>query len=162
MVFFWDERLARERGEVGHDARVVPRDRALGRERAPHLVRAELERRLLRVRATTEALCAGLSDEDATVQSMPDASPAKWHLAHTSWFFETFVLRALPLFRAFSPDYSFLFNSYYETVGPHLRRDARGLLSRPSLPEVKTYRSMVTAQLVELLESGRGDWELLG
>src|SRR5262245_32598296 len=93
---------------------------------------------------------------------MPDASPAKWHLAHTTWFFESFVLRALPHFRAFSPDYAHLFNSYYETIGPHLRRDARGLLSRPSLSEVQTYRSVVTDQLVELLQSGRGDWELLG
>jgi ergothioneine biosynthesis protein EgtB len=137
------------------------RDRTLGTERAPGGARAELERRLLRARAATEALCAELSPEDAALQSMPLASPTKWHLGHTTWFFETFVLRALPRFRAFSPDYAYLFNSYYEGLGPHLRRDVRGLLSRPPLREVCEYRSVVTAQLVEFIQSGRGDWELL-
>jgi ergothioneine biosynthesis protein EgtB len=138
------------------------RDRALGEEGVPQQPpRSELEGRLLRVRAATEALCAELSPEDAALQSMPLASPAKWHLAHTTWFFETFVLRALPRFRAFSPDYAYLFNSYYEGLGPHLRRDVRGLLSRPPLREVLEYRSAVTAQLVELLQTGRGDWDML-
>jgi ergothioneine biosynthesis protein EgtB len=162
VVFFWDERLDRERPITRERIALTARDQAFGRERAPQLARAELERRLVRVRAATEALCAELSPEDAALQSMPDASPAKWHLGHTTWFFETFVLRALPRFRAFSPDYAYLFNSYYESIGPHLRRDARGLLSRPSLAEVYEYRSVVTAQLLELIEAGRGDWDVLG
>ncbi len=160
VVFLRYERSARNPLESYARLR-SERDRALGKERAPQHARQELERRLLHVRAVTEELCAPLSPEDAALQSMPLASPAKWHLAHTSWFFETFVLRALPRFRAFSPDYAYLFNSYYEGVGPHLRRDARGLLSRPPLSEVLEYRASVTAQLVELLQSGHGDWDVL-
>jgi len=159
--FFWSERLGRPASEPPSSG-LTDRDKSLGRERAPHLVRAELEQRVRRVRAATEALCAELSAEDAALQSMTDASPAKWHLAHTTWFFETFVLRALPRFRAFSTDYAYLFNSYYEALGPRIRRDARGLLSRPPLAEVRTYRSLVTARLLELIESGQGDWDVLG
>ncbi|HEU4579194.1 MAG TPA: ergothioneine biosynthesis protein EgtB [Polyangiaceae bacterium] len=162
MGFFWSERLARPASETQPPSALKDREKSLGRERAPQPVRAELEQRLLRVRAATEALCADLSPEDAALQSMTEASPAKWHLAHTTWFFETFVLRALPRFRAFCPDYAYLFNSYYEALGPRIRRDSRGLLSRPPLAEVRTYRSVVTAQLVELIQSGRGDWDVLG
>ena len=86
------------------------------------------------VRTLTEALVAPLSDSDATIQSMPDASPAKWHLAHTTWFFETFLLRdRLPGYRLFHDRWPFLFNSYYEAEGPRHPRPERGLLSRPSL-----------------------------
>ncbi|HVZ34639.1 MAG TPA: ergothioneine biosynthesis protein EgtB, partial [Polyangiaceae bacterium] len=122
------------------------------------------ERRFLRVRATTELLCAGLSPEDAALQSMPDASPAKWHLGHTTWFFETFVLRSLPRFRAFSPDYSYLFNSYYEALGARIARGSRGLLSRPPLSEVLEYRNAVTGQVLDALQSAppRTDWQELG
>ena len=89
------------------------------------------------VRRTTEALCAPLEIEDYVVQSMPDASPAKWHLAHTSWFFETFVLAAEQAgLRPVDPQYSFLFNSYYNAVGERIARDRRGLLSRPTVAEV--------------------------
>src|SRR3954469_19109658 len=90
------------------------------------------------VRARTEALIAGLDAEDMVVQSMPDASPAKWHLAHTTWFFETFVLSD-PAFgghRPFHPKYGYLFNSYYEAVGDRHPRPKRGLLTRPSAEEV--------------------------
>src|SRR5882757_4376268 len=86
------------------------------------------------VRAETERRAEPLSAEDQVVQSMPDASPTKWHLAHTSWFFETFVLAPhAPGHRAFDERFAFLFNSYYEALGPRLARGDRGLLSRPSL-----------------------------
>jgi ergothioneine biosynthesis protein EgtB len=106
------------------------------------------------VRAHTEALVAPLSPEDAGAQSMPDASPSKWHLAHTSWFFETFVLeRHEPAFVPHAPAYRVLFNSYYNAVGDKHPRPQRGLLTRPSLDEVKAYRSAVDRRLLALLPS---------
>src|SRR5262245_31227412 len=91
------------------------------------------------VRSRTVELCAHLSAEDCAVQPMPDASPTKWHLAHTTWFFETFVLGGEP----FDPEFAFLFNSYYEAVGPRVERARRGMLTRPPLPHVQAYRSDV-------------------
>ncbi len=87
---------------------------------------------------------------------MPDASPAKWHLGHASWFFETFVLSADPGFRAFRPEYAYLFNSYYEALGARVARAARGLITRPSLGEIYEYRQTVTARVAELFDSQRG------
>jgi ergothioneine biosynthesis protein EgtB len=104
------------------------------------------------VRAATVALCAPLQIEDYVVQSMPDASPAKWHLAHTSWFFEEFVLReAAPNYRFHDERFRFLFNSYYNSVGRMHTRQRRGLLSRPSVSEVLAYRSCVDERMQELL-----------
>jgi ergothioneine biosynthesis protein EgtB len=110
--------------------------------------------RLLAIRHATEALAAHLTDEDQCVQSMPDASPAKWHRAHTTWFFEQFLL--LPHvsgYQAFDPDFNFLFNSYYEAVGPRHPRPSRGLLTRPSSQKVGAYRRHVDAALVDALPS---------
>jgi ergothioneine biosynthesis protein EgtB len=104
-------------------------------------------------RALSEALVAPLSDAEATLQSMPDASPAKWHLAHTTWFFETFLLRdRLPGYRLFDERWPFLFNSYYESEGARHPRAARGMLARPSLSEVMAWRSHVDDAMAALLE----------
>jgi len=109
-----------------------------------------------RIRARTEALSAPLQPEDQVVQSMPDASPTKWHLAHTSWFFETFVLsRALPAYRPFDARFGVLFNSYYHAVGERHPRPRRGLLSRPGVEEVRAYRHHVDRAMGELLETAR-------
>ena len=107
------------------------------------------------VRAHSERLAAPISAEDCQVQSMPDASPTKWHLAHTSWFFETFVLiEQLADYHRFDPAYEVLFNSYYVAVGDRHPRPERGLLSRPSLDEIRAYRSHVDEGMERLL--GRG------
>lgn len=96
------------------------------------------------VRAQTEKICAPLLPEDTVVQPMADVSPPKWHLAHTSWFFETFVLKPLaPHYRLFHPKYSFLFNSYYNSVGNRVQRSERGTLTRPPLADIYAYRRHV-------------------
>ncbi len=120
-----------------------------------------LARRFREVRDRTEWLCAPLSAEDQTAQSMPDASPAKWHRAHTTWFFETFLLR--PLHAAYQPldeRYAYLFNSYYNAVGPQYFRPHRGLVTRPGAQAVGQYRAHVDAAMLDLLEGRaplRGD-----
>jgi ergothioneine biosynthesis protein EgtB len=104
------------------------------------------------VRAATETLAAPLSAEDQTVQSMPDVSPTKWHRAHITWFFETFLLAPhLGDYRAFDPAYGFLFNSYYETVGPRHPRPERGLLTRPGIEEIARYRAHVDTAMKRLI-----------
>ncbi|MBM7060635.1 ergothioneine biosynthesis protein EgtB [Pseudomonas sp. UL073] len=113
---------------------------------------ATLSARLQRVRATSEAICAPLTAEDHVIQSMPDVSPPKWHLAHVSWFFEAFLLRPyLPNYRTPEPLYDHLFNSYYQTHGTPFPRAERGLLSRPTVAEVLAYRAHVDRCLGELL-----------
>ena len=114
----------------------------------------------LSVRRLTEQLAAPLSAEDQTVQSMPDASPTKWHLAHTTWFFETFVLGShAPDYRPFDPAYDYLFNSYYEAVGPRHPRPQRGMITRPGVEEIMTYRRYVSKAMAELLQSGNSGIE---
>jgi len=109
----------------------------------------DLARRFTATRGLSVALVAPLSDADATAQSMPDTSPAKWHLAHTTWFLETFILAAQAGYRHFDPRFGFLFNSYYEAVGARHPRAFRGLLTRPSLAEVLAWRRHVDAALTD-------------
>ena len=99
------------------------------------------------VRAYSEMLAAPLSAEDCAIQSMPDASPVKWHLAHASWFFETVVLSRVPGYKMFDPRFAYLFNSYYEALGPRHPRPRRGLLSRPGLGEVMAWRAHIDAAM---------------
>lgn len=109
---------------------------------------------LARVRAASEALAAPLSPEDCMVQSMPETSPVKWNLAHTSWFFETFILAPhAPDYRPFHRDFGYLFNSYYNQLGDMHPRSKRGLLSRPSLAQVLSYRTHVNEALTHCLEN---------
>ena len=106
-----------------------------------------------RVRALSEALVAPLSDADATVQSMEDASPAKWHLAHTTWFWETFLLRDhVPDYALYDADFPFVFNSYYEAEGARIDRFSRGMLTRPTLDEILAWRRHVDDAIGPLLE----------
>lgn len=113
---------------------------------------APLAERFASVRALTEALAAPLSDADACIQSMDDASPAKWHLAHTTWFWETFLLREhAPDYRLHDDRWPFLFNSYYEAEGARISRAARGMLSRPAMAEVLAWRAIVTEAMAPLL-----------
>jgi ergothioneine biosynthesis protein EgtB len=107
-----------------------------------------LSRRFQDIRGATEALAGALTEEDQCIQSMPDASPAKWHRAHTTWFFEQFVLLPhVPDYQVFDPAFGFLFNSYYEAVGPRHPRPSRGLLTRPSATQVTQYRHHVDTAL---------------
>ncbi|MEO6749669.1 MAG: DinB family protein, partial [Casimicrobiaceae bacterium] len=120
----------------------------------PALANAPAAISYARIRAASEALAAPLSAEDCALQSMPDASPVKWHLAHTSWFFETFVLAPhaggyVPI----DPSYRMLFNSYYNAVGDQYPRPERGLLSRPSLAAVHAYRAHVDDAMRALLQT---------
>jgi ergothioneine biosynthesis protein EgtB len=106
------------------------------------------------IRRDTEALTTNLTPEDQSIQSMPDVSPTKWHLAHTTWFFETFILTRFDAdYRVFDPAFAYLFNSYYEAAGPRHPRPQRGLLSRPTVDIVAAYRDHVTAGMARLIES---------
>lgn len=111
-----------------------------------------------RVRGDTEKLAAPLSAEDQILQSMPDASPAKWHRAHTTWFFEAFILKQFePDYRPFDERFNFLYNSYYEAMGARHPRPQRGLLSRPSVEEVGHYRAHVDRAMEKLIARPGGN-----
>src|SRR5437868_14583657 len=110
---------------------------------ATHRVESHADR-YSRIRDTTLAICEPLAIEDYVAQSMPDASPIKWHLAHTSWFFEQFLLKPhLRDYRVFHPGFDYLFNSYYQTLGPMHQRPQRGLLTRPTVAEVVSFRKHI-------------------
>lgn len=105
------------------------------------------------IRRFSEALCADLGDEDLVAQSMPDASPLKWHLAHTTWFFEKVVLEHIdPDYEPVDPAYAYLFNSYYNALGDRHARPLRGVLTRPTVPQVREYRDSVDASVLRLLD----------
>ena len=136
------------------DSRAAPRQH--GSLAAPE----QIHERFRRTRRATLDLAAPLSAEDCQVQSFPSASPVKWHLAHTSWFFETFVLeRSVPGYRAFHPAFRTLFNSYYVSVGPAWSRMQRGVLTRPALDDIRAYRAHVDAAMLALLERDGGSTE---
>jgi ergothioneine biosynthesis protein EgtB len=117
-------------------------------------LKSELGERFLHVRQFSEKLCETLEPEDYVIQTMPETSPTKWHLAHTSWFFETFILKPFfPDYRSQHPEYVFLFNSYYNAVGPFYSRPHRGLLSRPTVKEVFRYRTDIDLSISELIRS---------
>ena len=121
---------------------------------------SELIANFQRTRSFTESLTAGLAPEDCVVQSMPDVSPTKWHLAHTTWFFETFILKKWGSgYQPEAPEYAYLFNSYYNAAGDMHRRDLRGLISRPTVDQTHRYRTGVNAQVIDLLSDA--DDELL-
>jgi ergothioneine biosynthesis protein EgtB len=116
--------------------------------------RTSIAQRFEQVRGHSLSLAASLTAEDQCIQSMPDASPTKWHLAHTSWFFETVVLRAHASgYAVFDPAFARLFNSYYESLGPRHPRPHRGLLTRPGLPQVHAYRAHVDAAMQQFIAS---------
>ena len=126
--------------------------------RTPDTTRASLSEAYAAVRAQSLALIEPLSAEDCQLQSMPDASPSKWHLAHTTWFFETFLLERFEQgFRPFDAAFRVLFNSYYQGVGPQHPRAQRGLISRPSLDEVRAWRLQVDARMQALITAHAAD-----
>ena len=129
--------------------------------REPRLPRDDAAALFAQIRRASETICSPLETEDYVVQTMDDVSPPKWNLAHTSWFFETFLLREfLPGYREFHPQYGYLFNSYYEAVGQRHPRPQRGLVSRPTVAEVYEYRAHVDHAMKELvLSADEGDWE---
>ena len=123
-----------------------------------NLTGADLRAAFNATREQTLSLVSTVTPEDMTVQSMPDASPAKWHLAHTTWFFETFVLgKYLPGYRVFDASYQYLFNSYYESVGPRQPRAQRGQLTRPSVDEIRAYRAHVDRHMQIVFDCGVRD-----
>jgi ergothioneine biosynthesis protein EgtB len=132
---------------------IIPSSGSLSTEVEPASA-SELLSGFRAVRQQTETLAEPLEPEDFVVQSMPDASPVKWHLAHTTWFFETFLLKAAcPDYRPRFPEYNFLFNSYYNAIGERIARDRRGVLSRPTIGEVRRYRLEIDARMEDWLAS---------
>src|ERR1700757_4697855 len=126
---------------------VAVREEVCGADRGAAVERFEA------VRRESEALTANLTAEDQSIQSMPDVSPTKWHLAHSTWFFETFILtRFEPGYRVFDPAFAYLFNSYYEAAGPRHPRPERGLLSRPAVDVVGAYRDHIGAAVSRFIE----------
>ena len=132
----------------------TPETKRVGCTESGAFSKPELLQRFQQVRDFSKKICETLEPEDYVIQTMPEASPTKWHLAHTSWFFEAFVLKPFfPDYESVHPQYGFLFNSYYNAVGPFYSRPHRGLLSRPTVKEVFHYRSYIDLLVSELIES---------
>lgn len=112
-----------------------------------------LRKHFAEVRQFSNKIAEPLTAEDCMIQSMDDVSPTRWHLAHTTWFFETFLLREEPNYQVFNPQFNYLFNSYYNTIGEQYPRSKRGLISRPGMDQIKEYRAYVDQQLLQRLES---------
>lgn len=127
--------------------------------------RRQLTDRYRQVRSFSDQIVKPLHPEDCVIQSMPDVSPTRWHLAHTTWFFETFVLKSDPAYVPYDDRFGYLFNSYYNTVGQQFPRANRGLLSRPTVAEVLEYRQHVDRQLLNALQSdaqiGTGELDVI-
>jgi ergothioneine biosynthesis protein EgtB len=141
-----------------HTSRGLPVIEFGARHDAREISRVALGDRFQQIRRESEELAARLTPEDQSIQSMPDASPTKWHLAHTTWFFETFILgRCDGAYRVFDPAFHYLFNSYYEAEGPRHPRPQRGLLSRPSCADVAAYRDHVGGAMAALIEGATDD-----
>lgn len=117
----------------------------------------QLRNRYRGIRAFSERLCETLCTEDYVAQSMPDASPMRWHLAHTTWFYETFILAHYPDYQPFDDSFEYLFNSYYDSVGEQYPRNKRGLLTRPSVDEIFQYRSRIDDLVLEVLRNVDSD-----
>src|ERR1700684_3969596 len=114
-----------------------------------------ISEKYIAVRKYTEEICKPLKTEDYVVQPVADVSPPKWHIGHTTWFFETFILKPnMKGYEEFDPQYNFVFNSYYENVGARVIRTDRGNLSRPSVEDIYRYREYVDQAMEEFLESG--------
>ncbi|KZE68891.1 hypothetical protein AWM68_01065 [Fictibacillus phosphorivorans] len=118
-----------------------------------HVAVERLSEQFIKIRSLSEKLASKLQNEDTMIQAMPDVSPPKWHLAHTTWFFERFILKEKnPSYVPFNPKFDYLFNSYYETIGSYHPRHSRGVLSRPSMNEVYAYRAHVNEGILSLLK----------
>src|SRR5476651_149448 len=121
-------------------------------ETAEQVISADIAARYAEVRKRTEQICSPLQTEDYVVQPVVDVSPPKWHIGHTSWFFETFILKPYFMgYQEFDPNYNYVFNSYYETVGARVIRTDRGNLSRPSVHDVYEYRKYVDKAITDYL-----------
>src|SRR5215469_12024218 len=139
-------------GTMAISTRKIPTDPAPTTDEGA--LKKGLVERYQEVRRFSEQLCEPLVTEDYVIQSMPDVSPTKWHLAHVSWFFETFLLfPAVPDYQSLHPQYAYLFNSYYNTLGERHCRPKRGLVSRPTVQETYVYRRYVDEHVFELLET---------
>ena len=123
-----------------------------------NLLRENLSQKFKRVRKFSEELCENLEIEDFVIQSMPDVSPTKWHLAHTSWFFEAFLLKKVNSnYKSLNDIYNYLFNSYYVQIGRRFTRAERGMLSRPTVKEVFQFRKFIDEQMLEFFETSNDE-----
>ena len=140
-------------------AEVAPRQGEARPAAGPSRSRSQrLIEKFRQVRDFSTQLCRNLEPEDYVVQSMPDVSPTKWHLAHTSWFFETFVVKVwMQRYRSEVPQYAYLFNSYYNAAGDMHRRDLRGLISRPTVAETYRFRESIDECVMALIEEAGDD-----